>query len=235
MVFGDYLDGFFGPRKLYGKGRTQYEITPQEFEELRLKAERYDSLVKEVKTLRLENRKLRDTLKDLEETESKLKEVQEKAEKYYKALLRSRADFDNYRKNVERDKENFKFYAMETILKKLLRHYEDLHRANGVLLSLEIPESVQQGFQMLINNFEKLMQEEGITPMEVEGKEFDPYKHEALMVEENDELPENTIIEELDKGYLFNNKVLRPAKVKISKQSNKNKQNYDNKENKKME
>ena len=74
---------------------------------------------------------------------------------------------------------------------------------------------------MIIDNFEKFLEDEGVKPMQVEGEKFDPYKHEALMVDDNKELPENTIIEELNKGYYLNNKILRPAGVKISKTKSK--------------
>jgi molecular chaperone GrpE len=70
---------------------------------------------------------------------------------------------------------------------------------------------------MIVENFEKFLEDEGVKPMNPEGEKFDPYKHEALAVEENQEHPENTIIEELNKGYNLNNKILRPAGVKISK------------------
>ena len=70
---------------------------------------------------------------------------------------------------------------------------------------------------MIIRNFEKLLEEEGIKPMNCKGEKFDPYKHEALMVELNVNIPENTIIDEIDKGYYLNNNVLKPAGVKISK------------------
>jgi len=76
---------------------------------------------------------------------------------------------------------------------------------------------VKKGFKMIIENFEKFLEDEGVKPMHSEGEIFDPYKHEALMVEDTEELPENTIIEELHKGYYLNNKVLKPAGVKISK------------------
>jgi molecular chaperone GrpE len=70
---------------------------------------------------------------------------------------------------------------------------------------------------MIVENFEKFLEDEGVKPMHSEGEKFDPYKHEALLVEENENLPENIILEEMDKGYYLNNKVLKPAGVKISK------------------
>jgi len=79
-------------------------------------------------------------------------------------------------------------------------------------------DGIQKGFEIVVNNYRKLLEEEGVTPMEAEGKQFDPYTHEALLVEEcRDDIPENTITEVLDEGYYLKDKVLRPAKVKISK------------------
>ena len=72
---------------------------------------------------------------------------------------------------------------------------------------------------MIVKNFEKFLEEENVIPMNCEGQVFDPYKHEAMLIQEKEDLPDNVIIEELDKGYYLNNEVLRPARVAISKKS----------------
>ena len=104
-------------------------------------------------------------------------------------------------------------------MKKLISHYDDLQRAIKVLETLEQGESIKKGFEMLVKNFQKLLDEEGVKPMNCQGQKFDPYKHEVKMVKIDNNLPENTIIEELSKGYYYNNEVLRPAMVIISKKS----------------
>ena len=147
----------------------------------------------------------------------KLKELEEKTEKYLNSLVRTQADFDNYKKANQRENERYRERVKEEMLKKLIKHYEDLLRAFKVLDLIEKGESVKKGFKMIVENFEKFLEDEGVKPMLSEGKKFDPYKHEALLVEENKVLPENTIIEELNKGYYLNNKILKPAGVKISK------------------
>jgi len=131
--------------------------------------------------------------------------------------VRTQADFDNYKKANQRENERYRARVKEEMIKKLIRHYEDLLRAFNILDLIEKGESVKKGFKMIIENFEKFLEDEGVKPMLSEGEKFDPYKHEALMVEENEEFPENTIIEELNKGYYLNNKILKPAGVKISK------------------
>ena len=97
--------------------------------------------------------------------------------------------------------------------------HDDLIRVYHILEVTENRESMIKGFEILIKNFEKLLNYENVKPMNCEGEKFDPYKLEVMIVEERDDLPENTIIKELEKGYYFNNIVLRPAKVKISKKS----------------
>ena len=131
--------------------------------------------------------------------------------------MRTQADFDNYKKTNHQENERYRARVKENMLKKLIKHYEDLLRAYNVLDLVEKGESVKKGFKMIIDNFEKFLEDEGVIPMHCEGEKFDPYKHEALIVEENEELPENTIIEEMNKGYYLNNKILRPSGVKISK------------------
>ncbi len=100
----------------------------------------------------------------------------------------------------------------------MINHFDDLKRVLRVLEANGIDELIRKGIEMILQNYEKILEEEGVKPMNSEGQIFDPYKHEILNCIESN-LPENTIIEELDKVYFFNNKVLRPAKVIISKNS----------------
>jgi len=157
---------------------------------------------------------------DLKEDARKFKELEEEKEKFLRSLLQVRADFDNYKKRQERENLNYKKYVLEGFLRKLIGHYDDLIRALNLLKMFEGADGITKGFEIIVKNFEKVIGEEGVRPMDSEGQKFDPYKHEAMMVEEGrDDLPDNTIIEVFDKGYFINDKILRPAKVKISKKS----------------
>ena len=113
--------------------------------------------------------------------------------------------------------------AIEGGLYGLIAGFIHLHWSNPIMIvigCLLLYLGIKKGFEIIVSNFKKILSEEGVEPMNSEGEKFDPYKHEVVMVEEErEDLPENTIIEELEKGYYFNNKVLRPAKVKISKKS----------------
>ena len=148
----------------------------------------------------------------------KLKEDADKAKEYWDKLLRLQADFENTRKRLEKDKQDFCKFANESIIAELLYTLDDLERA------VELAQSKHQdlsaflkGVEMILAHLYEMLKGYGVKPIEAEGKLFDPNYHEALMQVENKELPEHTIVEELQKGYLLNDRVIRTAKVKVSK------------------
>jgi len=217
MVFEDYYDEFFNARKSLEDPYRKVTISKEKHKKLVETAEKYEMLIKKLDQVESKKSDLERQIEYLKEDGRQLKDLEEKTEKYLNSLVRTQADFDNYKKANQRENERYRLRTKEAMLKKLIKHYEDLLRAFNVLDLLKKGESVKKGFKMIIENFEKFLEEEGVKPMLSEGEKFDPYKHEALMVEENKELPENTIIEELNKGYYLNNKILKPAGVKISK------------------
>ena len=217
MVFEDYYDEIFNARRSLEDPYRKITISKENYKNLLEKAEKYEMLVKKLDQVESKKSELERQVEILKEDGRQLKDLEEKTEKYLNSLVRTRADFDNYKKANQRENERYRERVKEEMLKKLIKHYEDLLRAFNVLDLLEKGESVKKGFKMIVENFEKFLEDEGVKPMHSEGEKFDPYKHEALIVEKNEELLENTIIEELNKGYFLNNKVLKPAGVKISK------------------
>jgi len=155
----------------------------------------------------------------LEESEYlKLKEEAAKAEDYQDKMLRLQADFENTRKRIEKEKQDFIKFANEGILSELLNILDDLERTVELAQShhQDLP-AFLKGVEMILAHLYEMLKEYGIKPIEAQGKLFDPHFHEALMQIENKELPEHTIVEELQKGYLLNDRVIRTAKVKVSK------------------
>jgi len=221
MVFEDYYDGIFNGRRSLEDPYRKVTISKEKYKKLVETAEKHEMLVKKMDQVLAKKTELENQIEILKEDGRQLKDLEEKTEKYLNSLLRTQADFDNYKKANQRENERYRTRFKENILKKLIKHYEDLLRAFNVLDLLEKGESLKKGFKMIIENFEKFLEDEGVVPMHCDGEKFDPYKHEALMIEENDQLPENTIIEEINKGYYLNNKVLRPSGVKISKTKSK--------------
>ncbi len=204
MVFEDYYDRFTSQRGSQRRSQNQILITRKEFDRLEAKAQKYDALVEEHKKIKTYNDKLLKELDDLKNDARKFKELLDEKEKFLNSLLRTRADFENFKKRSEQENERYKSYIMEKMLKKLIDHYDDLIRALNLVKIVEGVDGFKKGFEIIVKNFEKILTEEGVKPMNSEGEVFDPYKHEALIVEENrDDLPENTILEELTKGYYY--------------------------------
>jgi len=148
----------------------------------------------------------------------KLKEEADKAKDYWDRLLRSQADFENTRKRLERDKQDFVKFANEGIILELLNILDDLERTVEAAQSKhqDLP-TFLKGTEMIMAHLYEMLKEYGVKPIEAEGKIFNPHLHEALMQVENKDLPEHTIVEELQKGYLLNDRVIRTTKVKVSK------------------
>ncbi|MCK4380224.1 MAG: nucleotide exchange factor GrpE [Candidatus Lokiarchaeota archaeon] len=220
MAFEEYFDRFINDRG-FSRGKScQISISQGDYKDLKAKAEMYEALVEEHKKVKTQNDRLLKELDDMKDDGRKFKELMEEKEKYLNSLLRVRADFENYKKRSERENNKYKSYVLDTMLKKLIDHYDDLVRALNLLKMLEDVDGIKKGFEIIVKNFDKILSEEGVKSMNSEGEKFDPYKHEAIIVEEGrDDLPENTILEEITKGYYLKDKILRPAKVKISKKS----------------
>ena len=148
----------------------------------------------------------------------KLKEDASKAAEFAGKILRLQADFENTRKRIEREKQDFVKFANEGIILELLNILDDLERTVSLAEThKDNPEVFLKGVEMILAHLYEMLKEYGVKPIEAEGKIFDPHCHEALMQVENKDLPEHTIVEELQKGYKLNDRVIRTAKVKVSK------------------
>ncbi|MCK9604718.1 MAG: nucleotide exchange factor GrpE [Candidatus Omnitrophica bacterium] len=155
-----------------------------------------------------------------EEEYLSLKEAADKLKGEQDKCLRLQAEFENTRKRLEREKQDFVRFANEGIIVELLNVLDDLER------TVELAESKHQdmpaflkGVEMILSHLYDMLKEYGVKPIEAEGKIFDPHYHEALMQIENKDLAEHTVVEELQKGYLLNDRVIRTSKVKVSKKS----------------
>lgn len=148
-----------------------------------------------------------------------LEDVQKGKESWDK-MLRNQADLENTRKRIEREKQEFIKFANEGLILNLLNVLDDLERSVNLAESTkeDLP-AFLKGVEMILAHLYEMLKEHGVKPIEAEGKIFDPNYHEALMQIENKDLPEHTIIEVLQKGYLIYERVLRTAKVKVSKKN----------------
>ena len=145
----------------------------------------------------------------------KLEELQKLNEEYFDRLKRLKAEFDNYQKRMEKEKAEFKEYASSAVIKKLLDILDNFERAIGSFKNDGVKDEHVHGLEMVYKNVYKTLEEEGLKAMSTLNEKFDPYKHEVVSKMKSDK-PEGTVIEELQKGYMFKSKVLRHAKVIIS-------------------
>lgn len=156
---------------------------------------------------------------------SGLAEKKKEAEEYYNQLLRLKAEFENYRKRVEKEKEKMYLYGKETILIKVVSLLDTLEQAEKTLKTENAKlktEDIVTGLKMITSDFRQFLKTEGLEVIETIEKKFDPHFHEVVEQEENTEKEEGIILAELQKGYVFKDSVIRPAKVKIAKWSQNN-------------
>jgi len=145
----------------------------------------------------------------------KQKEAQESVDR----LLRLQADFENTRKRMERDRLEFIKFADEQVIAELIPFVDDFQRAFDAADSTKDFNVLHKGVEMILNHLLEFLKRKGVTEIEAAGKPFDPRYHEAMLQVESDEYPENMVIEELQKGYMLNSRVVRTAKVKVAKGS----------------
>ena len=160
--------------------------------------------------------------------EALLESEQKRSEDYLTRLRYLQADFENQKKRFEREAEQIKNYSNERIIISLLDVVDELELAvkNGEI-STE-PESLIEGVELTLKKLRKVLEQEGVTPIESpEGKIFDPARHNAVVTEEKEDVPECTVLEEIRKGYMMRGKVIRSTIVKVAVKSTK-KENESN-------
>jgi molecular chaperone GrpE len=149
-----------------------------------------------------------------------LEKQKKQAEDYYGQLLRLQADFENYRKRVEKEKPDLIKYGKADILIRLLPLYDLLLSAHNHINSAKEgggSEDVLKGLEMIFKEFSKVFEAEGLRPMDPVGKPYDPMACEILGVVDGTDENDGLVTEELQKGFWYGDKILRPARVKIAK------------------
>jgi len=145
----------------------------------------------------------------------KFQEVVDAREKLYDRFLRKQAEFENFRKRTEKEKQEFYDFALSSFIKGLLPVLDGLDRGlyphEG-----ETVESYKKGMELILKQFRDVLSSVGLQPIRAIGTIFDPNYHQAVITEENSNLAENEVIEELQRGYIFKDRLLRPSMVKVA-------------------
>ena len=147
----------------------------------------------------------------LKETEAALKESNDK-------VLRISAEFENYKKRMTRETDEFKKYANEVLIKQLLTVIDNLERAIESAKTSDVTvKSISEGVEMTHKEILSILEKFNAKPIECLERPFDPEFHQAVSQEETGEFPENTVVKELMKGYMLHDRLIRPSMVVVSK------------------
>ncbi len=158
----------------------------------------------------IETKEMEDLKKELEKKEKELAECKDK-------MLRLAAELDNFKKRTDREKAEYMKYALESFAKELLPFLDNLERAVQSAKETKDIDALIQGLDLTLSGYLKTLERFGLKTFAAEGQRFDPNFHEALTVEEDHTVDENTVIKELLRGYTLHERVLRPALVVVSK------------------
>ena len=157
-----------------------------------------------------------DTEKTEETEENDINPLQEKYDTLNNQYIRLAADFENFRKRNEQEREALLKYGAENTLKKFLEVIDNFERGLKAIETVDDCEKVKECYNLAYKNFTDALTKAGLETIKAQGEEFDPNLHEAVMQTPTTEHPENTIIAELQKGYKLGDKVLRPTLVNVA-------------------
>ncbi len=162
---------------------------------------------------------LQDEIQETEESlspEEEIENLKQALAERQDALVRLSAEFENYKKRLDKDKDNVCKFANESLIKDLLPVIDNLglamqHFEDNV-------DALKEGIAMTLKEFLSILEKNGLTQLNAQGEIFDPNLHEAVSQEETTDVPSNTVVRELQKGYLLKERLLRPAMVIVSKE-----------------
>jgi molecular chaperone GrpE len=150
------------------------------------------------------------------DSEEQIAALREQVEESNNRLLRLQADYDNFRRRTRQEKEDFAKYASQRLIEMLVPVIDNFERALQAAQVNNDFDSFVKGVDMIFRQFDQVLSSEGLQRMETVGQPFNPEFHQAVMQVESEEHEEGTIVEEMQKGYILKDKVIRPAMVKVS-------------------
>jgi molecular chaperone GrpE len=171
----------------------------------------------EMKSETLENEGLDSEM--VADSDTKIAELEMQVQELQEKVLRKAAEFENYKRRTENDQFNLLNYAAESFITKLLPIVDDFERSMDHIDDLENSNSVKDGIKLVYEKLKKLLVEQGVKKMQTKGEPFNVDYHDALMQRKDDSVPPHTVLEEIESGYLYRDKVIRHAKVIVSEES----------------
>lgn len=171
-----------------------------------------------------ESEKEKDIIKELNE---KLEKLEKENSELKDTLLRKVAEFENYKRRTEQDQLNIIKYAAEPFIKNILAVYDDLERSLGHMNENNNYEAMKKGLELVFDKFTKTLEAQGVKKIEAKGQPFDFEMHEALMQQPVEGLPPHTVVDVVEPGYMYKDKVIRHAKVIVSADTPENQNNEE--------
>jgi molecular chaperone GrpE len=144
-------------------------------------------------------------------------EIQRQRDDYYDRLLRKTAEFDNYRKRVERDRQSMSDAVKADVVRDLLPLVDDLERALNADPGTEGAEAYRRGVELIHRQLLEILKKRGVRVIEALGADFDPHYHQAVTYEHAEGRRDGEVIEELARGYMLGDRLIRPSMVKVAK------------------
>ena len=178
-------------------------MTDEKKSEIEVEEEQYEELQNELKQKN----------EEIEKLANEVEKIENEKNEYISHLQRLQADFENFKKITDKRNQDLIKFSNENIIKEFLDCYEDFGRA----LETENNEDLRDGIELIYNKFSDILKKEGVEEIPAKGEKFDLNKHEALMVQESDDVENGYIIDELMKGYMYKDKVLKYSKVIVCK------------------
>jgi molecular chaperone GrpE len=148
-----------------------------------------------------------------------LSSLKEELEQVKERWMRAVADLENLKKRSTKEREDWTKYANENLLKQIIPVIDNLQRALDHENSQRNEEAFWEGIEMIHRQFLSTLEGLGVKPIEALNKPFDPSIHEAIMQVESDDQEPNTVVQEMEKGYLLHDRLLRPSRVVVSKRN----------------
>ena len=153
------------------------------------------------------------------ESEEESPSLEEEIESLKDQVLRAKAEVQNVRRVAEQEVRKARLYGVESLAKNFLSVGDNLERAIESLNEESKPEDLEEGLKLILKSYEDALETGGIISIDPKGEPFNPEQHEALSVIENEDLEPNSIVEVIQRGFMIQDRVLRPAKVIVTKKN----------------
>lgn len=161
----------------------------------------------------------RGSCKSCEGLQLQLSEAERKTAEYENLYKRMMADFENFRRRVEREREEYQSAGVHRTVESLLPALDDMDRALATLTSDTSKEKLLEGIKLVFSRLSRCLEQVGVKPLMSVGEPFDPKFHEPVQEVETTEFPDGAVVQELRRGYIINDKVIRPALVNVASNS----------------